>query len=252
MRREPNRLLIAEDEDTIRVSIENYVRRNTSVFDEVYGAATGQEALDVIFRYHPQVMLLDIQMPEKDGLSVLAEAAAAKACPKTIILSGHDTFQYAQKAIRYGVAEYLLKPCRSTEILQKLEGLVPQDEMEALPQADDGDAVDRNRLVADALRYMREHYPEPITQPVVAEALGVTPSYLSALFSRYTPTGFAECLNRIRVERACDYFVDSRMKTYEVAYRVGFQDEKYFSSVFKKVMGMPPSQYRKQIKEAGE
>lgn len=246
------RLLIAEDEESIRGSIENYVRRSTTVFDEVLGAATGQEALDLIFRYRPQVMLLDIQMPVKDGLTVLKEATAAGVCPKTIILSGHDAFSYAQKAIRYGVADYLLKPCRAAEILQRLEQLVPA---EAAGEPDAADAlsgdgeVAGNRLVEQALRYIEEHYPEPITQPVVAEALGVTPGYLSTLFTRSPGGGFAEQLNSIRIQRACDYFVDGQMKTYEVAFRVGFHDEKYFSSVFKKLMGVTPSQYRKSKKE---
>lgn len=182
---------------------------------------------------------------------MLEEALSVGVCPRTIILSGHDAFSYAQRAIRYGVSDYLLKPCRSTEILEKLEALAVQEEAVTAQQAPahDEEKADRNRLVADALRYMQEHYPEAVTQPMVAEALGVTPSYLSSLFSRYSANGFAECLGRIRIERACDYFVDGRMKTYEVAYRVGFQDEKYFSSVFKKIMGVTPSQYRKQIKE---
>lgn len=250
MQSEPIRLLIAEDEDSIRSSISSYIQKNTRVFNEVLSAATGQEALDLILRYRPAAMLLDIQMPIKDGLTVLKEATAAGVCPKTIILSGHDAFSYAQKAIRYGVADYLLKPCRSTEILQKLEQLVAdQPPQSPQPAQDDDSEASGNRLVEEALRYMNEHYPEPITQPVVAEALGVTPGYLSTLFSRNVGSGFAECLNKLRIERACEYFVDEQIKTYEVAFRVGFHDEKYFSSVFKKMMGLTPSQYRKTKKE---
>lgn len=252
MANEPMRLLIAEDEDSVRCSIEAYIRKHTHVFDEVYTAATGQEALDNIFRYRTQVMLLDIQMPVKDGLTVLKEATAAGVCPRTIILSGHDAFRYAQQAIRYSVADYLLKPCRSTELLEKLEALAAEEDENALPAPAEASAPaaakSGHQLVEEALRYMQEHYPEPITQPEVAQVLGVSASYLSTLFSRHGEMGFAECLNRIRIERACDYFVDLQMKTYEVAFRVGFRDEKYFSNVFKKVMGIAPSQYRKQKK----
>lgn len=242
------RLVIAEDEDSIREKIENYIRKSSTVIDEVYGASTGQEALDLIFRYHPQILLLDIQMPLKDGIKVLQEATIAGVCPKTIILSGHDTFTYAQKAIRYGVSDYLLKPCRSIEILQKLEYLaleaVPEREIANSPEEDTESSG--NRFVEDALQYMEEHYPEQITQPIVAEKLGVSAGYLSTLFTRHMNCGFTECLNKIRISRACDYFVDSGIKTYEVAYRVGFHDEKYFSNVFKKIMGVTPSQYRNE------
>lgn len=49
---------------------------------------------------------------------------------------------------------------------------------------------------------------------------------------------------KLRIERACTYLEQNYLKTYEIAYRVGFRDEKYFSRVFKKVKGMSPKEYR--------
>lgn len=245
------RLVIAEDEDSIRERIADYIRRETTVIDEVYTAETGQETLDLIYRYRPQLLLLDIQMPIKDGLMVLKEAIAAGVCPKTIVLSGHDDFVYAQKSIQYGVVEYMLKPGRSTDILSKLETIAREflpnggEEQVSESSIDSGG----NRFVEEALQYMREHYPNDITQPEVAKKLGVSASYLSTLFTKHVGYGFAESLNRIRVKRACDYFVDTSIKIYEVASHVGFNDEKYFSSVFKSIMGVTPSQYRQSILE---
>jgi two-component system response regulator YesN len=254
------RLLIAEDEEPIRKSIRNYLQRNTQCIDEFFEAVNGQEALDCIYQYRPQIMILDIQMPVKDGLTVMKEAAAAALCPRTIIISGHNEFEYAQQAIRYGAADYLLKPCRSTEILKKIEALV-RNEFSAESAAalfpageaghDDDGEPPANRLVHGALSYMEDHYPESITLSLVADFLGITPSYLSTLFT-HTGSGFVDRLNHIRIDRACDYFIDDRLKNYEVAYRVGFHDEKYFSNVFKKLRGMSPSEYRKTIACKGE
>ena len=56
--------------------------------------------------------------------------------------------------------------------------------------------------------------------------------------------GFADVLNQVRVERACCYLEQHQLKNYEVAYKVGFNDEKYFSKVFKKMKGMTPKEYR--------
>jgi len=60
--------------------------------------------------------------------------------------------------------------------------------------------------------------------------------------------GFVDYLNEIRVEHACTYLRQNYLKTYEIAYKVGFRDEKYFSKVFKKVKGQSPSEYKKQNK----
>jgi two-component system response regulator YesN len=245
------RLLIAEDEEAIRRSIRNFIQNNTRCIDEVFEAGNGQEALDCIYQYRPHIMLLDIQMPIKDGLSVMKEASAAGLCPRTIILSGHGEFGYAQQALRCGAIDYLLKPCRSTEILRKIEACAdaPPEPPPDPPQAD-APFSPTNRLVSAALAYLNEHYPEDLTLPLVAETIGVTASYLSTLFSHNLGCCFVDCLNKLRIERSCDYFVDDRLKNYEVAYRVGFHDEKYFSSVFKKLKGVSPSEYRNSLKGA--
>jgi two-component system response regulator YesN len=244
----PIRLLIAEDEDAIRESIQKYISANATLIGEIYTAENGGQALDMIMRYRPQIMLMDIQMPLKNGLEVMREALAAGVCPKTVILSGHDQFSYAQQALRLGAADYLLKPCRAAELLERLEGLAREISREAAhapKQEDSGRRV--HGVVERALAYMEEYYPENLTLPLVAEKTGVSPNYLSALFGKNVNMGFTDKLNQIRIERACDYFAAGGVRTYEVAYKVGFKDEKYFSSVFKKLKGTSPSEYKKQL-----
>jgi two-component system response regulator YesN len=85
---------------------------------------------------------------------------------------------------------------------------------------------------------------ENITLSGTAEILGITGGYLSTLFQKSLQCGFIDYLNRVRIERACCYLEQNYFKTYEIAYKVGFRDEKYFSKVFKKVMGMSPKEYR--------
>ncbi|MDR1688287.1 MAG: response regulator [Clostridiales bacterium] len=243
------KLLLAEDEDAIRESIQKYISAHTKVISEIYAAENGGQALDMIMRYRPEIMLMDIQMPLKSGLEVMREAIAAGVCPKTVILSGHDQFSYAQQALRLGAVDYLLKPCRAAEILEKLETLAREvcsaAEASAPKQDEGGKRV--HSIVEKALTFMKEHYPENLTLPLVAEKTGVSPNYLSALFGKNVNMGFTDKLNEIRIERACDYFAAGGMRTYEVAYKVGFNDEKYFSSVFKKLKGASPSEYKKQL-----
>jgi two-component system response regulator YesN len=242
------RLLIAEDEERVRESVRAFIRKNAPYIADIYCAENGQQALDMIFRYKPHIMLLDIKMPVKSGVAVMREAAAAGALPKTIIISVYDEFEYAQMALRYGAVDYLLKPCRSTDILCAVENAVKCVLGEVSGQPKVTREETGNSFVDNALDYMNRHYPDELTLTIVAEHIGISPNYLSTLFKKALGCGFIDCLNRIRVERACDYFSDYKMKTYEVAYKVGYSDEKYFSSVFKKVKGKNPSEYRKQLR----
>ena len=237
----PFSLLIADDEEVVLRHMKSYIQRNTKCFGRIYCARNGQEALDAVFRYQPDVLLLDVKMPVKSGLDVMKEARMAGKCPKTIIMSGYDTFSYAQQALRLGAVDYLLKPCRSTEVLQKLESLVmysrPQEIVEVVTEG--------NVIIKEATEYIREHLSEELNQKIVAEQVGVTTSYLSTLFTQEFGYGFVDYLNKQRMELACDYMHDGKMKIYEMAYRAGFKDEKYFSKVFKKVTGKSPSEYRR-------
>lgn len=240
------KLLIAEDEDMIRNGMEKYIRLHTDRFEKIYLARDGQEALDQIFQYRPDVMLLDVQMPVKDGIEVLQEAKRMNVMPLTVILSGFDEFKYAQQALKYGVREYMLKPSRSSDILQCLYKLADEIEGTAGKNRQEDGA---HYAVDQAKKFIEEHYNEELTLQQAAEYAGISPGYLSTLFHQQLDCGFVEYLNQFRVERACTYLQQSYFKTYEIAYKVGFRDEKYFSKVFKRIKGKSPSEYRKTGKE---
>lgn len=238
------KLLIADDEDMIRRGMEKYIRLHTERFSQIYTAKNGQEALDIIFHSRPEILLLDVHMPGKSGIDVMKEAKSAGILPRTVILSGYDEFRYAQQALNFGARGYLLKPCRSSEILEEILSLA--DELEEKSGQDTGEQTTNGaRLVKRAREYMDEHYNEEMTLQRASEFLGISAGYLSTLFSQQLGIGFIEYLNHIRIDHACSYLKQNYFKTYEIAYKVGFTDEKYFTRVFKKVTGMTPSEYKK-------
>ena len=238
------KLLIADDEDTIRNGIAKYIQLHTDRFDKIYLASNGQEAIDIIFRNKPDIMFLDVQMPLKSGIEVMQEAKRAKILPYTMILSGYDEFKYCQQALRLGAKEYLLKPVRSSEILQMLNQAA--DELFGAETAEMATVEgEKNPIVELAREYVAEHYYENLMLADVAEKVGVSAGYLSTLFQKQLEKGFVDYLNEIRIDHACTYLQQKYLKTYEIAYKVGFNDEKYFSKVFKKVTGQSPSEYRK-------
>lgn len=242
------KILIADDEDMIRCGVAKYLKLHTDRFDKIYEAENGQEAIDILLKYQPDIMLLDIQMPLKTGLDVMKEAKKAGLQPITVILSGYEEFSYAQEAIKFGAKEYLLKPMRAADILACLNRLA--DEYIGIEETvpSEMNAPGSNPLVKAALEYIMEHYAEEISLSGVAEMLGISVGYLSTLLNKELDSGFNDYVNQVRIDRACCYLEQNYLKNYEIAYKVGFRDEKYFSKVFKKIKGMSPKEYRMQTR----
>lgn len=238
------KLLIADDEDIIRNGISKYIQLHTDRFDKIYLAANGQEAVDIIFRDKPDIMLLDVQMPLMDGIEVMQEAKRADVLPYTVILSAYDEFKYCQQALRLGAKEYLLKPVRSSDIL-KMANRAADELFGERESVQIELAEEKNYLVEVAKEYVEEHYYENLMLADVAQKVGISAGYLSTLFQKQLSKGFVDYLNEVRIEHACIYLRRNYLKTYEIAYKVGFNDEKYFSKVFKKVKGQSPSEYKK-------
>lgn len=237
------KLLIADDEDNIRTGVSRYIQLHSTRFSQIYEAANGQEAIDLLLRYQPEILLLDVQMPLKSGIDVMRAARDAGLRPICVVLSGYDEFKYAQQALKCGAKDYLLKPVRGADILHRLEELA--EELTGTAERTTQPAREQpNQFVRDAQAYIEEHYVENIGLSDVADAVGISGSYLSTMFAQYLHCGFVDYLNQVRIERACCYLDQNRYKNYEIALKVGFRDEKYFAKVFKKVKGVTPKEYR--------
>ncbi len=242
----PIKLLIADDEDMIRKGVAKYLQLHTDRFSKIYEAENGQEAIDLTLRYQPDMLLLDVQMPVKTGLDVMKEVQKAGLEPVTVILSGYDAFSYAQQAVKFGARDYLLKPVRAADILNTLNELADKYIGKETEVVEEEEAT--NPLVREATEYMQENYARDLSLTEVAEHLRISTGYLSTLMNQNLGCGFVDYLNQVRVDRACCYLEQNQLKNYEVAYKVGFNDEKYFSKVFKKIKGMTPKEYRMSSK----
>lgn len=117
------RILIVEDEVKIREGISKLIQNHTT-HEIVAMAKNGQEGLAAVMRYQPDLVITDIRMPVMDGMELIETMHQNGFRPFVIILSGYAEFEYAQKAIKYGVQDYILKPIGAediTEVLKKAE-----------------------------------------------------------------------------------------------------------------------------------
>ena len=100
------------------------------------------------------------------------------------------------------------------------------------------------RTVHRAIQYIHEHYMESITLQEVADHVSVSRNYFSELFKRETGRNFIDFVIDLRINRAKELLAATSLRVYEVAEQAGFNDVKYFSKLFKKIVGMTPAEYQ--------
>lgn len=109
--------------------------------------------------------------------------------------------------------------------------------------AENGEADADNRIVRNVKKYIKEHATEKLSLNEVASAFGISPNYLSQLFSRFNDCGFSEYINICKISESKRLLATGNYKVYEVADLMGFESSFYFSKVFKKYEGISPTDY---------
>ena len=216
----------------------------------VCGAAKdGAEALRLAREQRPGILLVDINMPQMDGLEFIEAVKAQLPDSQIVIISGYDQFDYARSAVRLGVLDYLLKPVSNSELyivmrkaIDRFEGLSSQrSRMAPAPEAGgQEDPID----AAIAMMHMRFSDPG-LSASAVAESLFLSVAQLSRGLKQRTGCTFSEYLYKLRMEQAMYLLSSTKPVTvYGVAGSVGYSSQHYFCRMFKAYTGCTPSEFR--------
>lgn len=127
--------------------------------------------------------------------------------------------------------------------VQRLRGYMHRL-VEKLTDEVSGSRNQRNlKMVHKAVEYINEHYHYDLSLEEVARSAGLSSYYFSHIFKKETGKTFIEFLTDVRIEQAKRLLSDSEFNVSEISRRVGYQDPKYFSRVFKNLVGVPPSKF---------
>lgn len=241
--------VVVEDEDLVRRDIVLAVDWAGVDCVVVGEAADGMEGLEVIRRSRPDLIITDIQMPRLDGIEMIRRLRQEGIHAHVIILTAHSDFPSARSALRLGVEDYLLKPFQTGALEEAITQLRTRVDL-SLPHLPDPEISEHghSKYVMEALRYIAGHYNDPdISVSAIARNLGISEGHLSHVFKKETSHTLGSYLTDYRIHIAMELLRDCRSKVYEVAEQVGYQDVTYFSSTFKRAVGLSPSEYQKQI-----
>lgn len=112
----------------------------------------------------------------------------------------------------------------------------------------------KSGALAPALKYIHLHYQEPLMLEDVASKAFLTPVYFSRLFKANMGVNFTDYVNKLRVDLACKLLLNNDITLVEIAQLCGFNDQSYFSKIFKNIVGISPKKYKNEkgkiIKEA--
>lgn len=115
------KLLITDDQNSVHMFFDRMLHYEELGITRVFHAGNGQEALEIIKKEWPELIILDIRMPVMDGISLLKMIKEFTFEHRVMILSAYDEFEYAKKCMQFGVKDYLLKPIDIREVKKLLE-----------------------------------------------------------------------------------------------------------------------------------
>ncbi len=124
------RAVVVEDEVLIREGLCKLLRKMFPDIRIEGVAGNGQEGLQYIQTYQPDLVITDIRMPVMDGLEMLGKVQEAGLFPKVIVLTAYSEFEYAKQAVKLGVCDYIIKPVVVQEFVQtirKIQNLYEQE-----------------------------------------------------------------------------------------------------------------------------
>lgn len=211
----------------------------------------GLKALEYIITNRPDIVFLDINIPNMDGIEVCEKIRAAGLDTSIVITTAHDEFSFAYKAIKMDIVDYMLKPFTTQEledVLQKVLKRLPSKDFSfhssetAKPKK-----MKEQWLLQQIEYYIAAHYTETdLTIGKKAEALRFENSYLRRIYKRATGITITQKIEMLRIQQAKELLESGSYSNREIAERVGYSDQYYFSKRFKQLCQDTPTDYRKK------
>ena len=248
------KVLIAEDEKISQKILETIINSFETKFKIVALAADGRETVELAKTHRPDIIIMDITMPYKNGFQCIEEIRQHNIDSAIIIVSSHNSFEYAKKAIELRVDGYLLKPVDREEFEECMEKAIVRNELHH--------KLSVRKLYSETLferdakaiiKYIQAHYTDKdISLHYICHKFGRSRTGVFKIVKDHVGKSYSDYVTQLRIDKACKLLRETTMYIQEVSESVGYTDQHYFSRIFNSVMHMTPREYRKQNKTNDE
>lgn len=273
------RVLLVDDEQIERMALAKKIDRYYGDKVEIYHAVNGREAVAMCSEQKNDIIIMDISMPEMNGVMAAKYIRKMDDQCSIIFLSAYDDFEYARNAIKVRALDYLLKPCDMNDLLavmdtalQKLDkenvfngNSISGKEQNKETQIDGSNYNNvrenrpkrtdnvRNSDEQTTIKYLKEYvennYIYDISMQEAAEEMGYSDAYFSKLFKQYFNQNFTAYLTEYRIKKAKELLSNTNHSIKDISRMVGYTDSNYFAKIFKRLVGEIPSKYRENLTE---
>ncbi len=241
------KIILADDEIWVIMGLKKLIEKTGAPFQVVAEVSNGVMAMEEVERLKPDVLMTDIRMPGMDGLQLLEKIREKNLNTKVVLISGYAEFEYAQRAIRFGAADYLLKPVEQEKLEEVFDGILNTLREEWNISEEETPESANVTTIKRIIEEIRQNYTENINLTDLADKYFMSTGRLSTMLKEELGFSFSEYIALKRMQKAKELLADEALSVEEIAEMVGYKDYSYFTKVFKKVIGLTPSKYRKNL-----
>lgn len=254
-------ILIVEDDSDVR----NYLENELQHYFVIESANDGAEALEKIAQEKPELIVTDAVMPQMDGFELIRQVRANKEWSDIpiILLTALNSEEDVLKGIKTGADAHIQKPFSPSILITRICKMLEQLDKLKITYAKEvvGNVSAPEILTEESDRKLREQIDTwlyahlndtQLTVDSFAETFGYGRTRFFKKIKKLTGMTPNDYIRTTRLNVAVEMMKDDRMTIAEIAYKVGFVDQYYFSKSFKQHFGVSPSKYRKGESESTE
>ncbi|WP_010134769.1 hybrid sensor histidine kinase/response regulator transcription factor [Ochrovirga pacifica] len=244
-------VLVVEDDDELR----DYICYELKAYYKIYSASNGKQGELLAFEKKPNLVLTDLRMPEMNGAELcdaLKNNLKTKHIPVIVItaFSGMEL-----EALAIGANDYIAKPINIDSLLLKIKNhiqlleqtkekadrdlrLTPKEEQTASPQ---------QAFITKIMQVIEEEFiHQKLDIELLTSKMNMSKSVLYKKVVEYTGQSVNELITTVKLKKAEELLLHSDHSFNEITYMLGYNDSKYFRTLFKKKNGVTPLQFKKK------